>query len=378
MNQDNSQKKNNINDSNVAPTDLRNTDIEMFGQENIPLMSMDRKAAITDFDLSSKNSEFNNIGTVPPNSYTEKEKNKKLNLKKFGFLSLIFIIIGLIGGGIYFYLSSSRKIAETAVITKTIEVSVGEKLSLNLSDYAEFNNIKATNCILNTENVDTTKIGKYTYVISCGVNDYKGTINIVDNKAPTVETKIVLKNIGEEIDVNEFIVSCTDASECSFTLKNFDELKEKMNAEGIYDAFIEVSDKNKNKIVILEKVVVYKEKANSVLHCNYNKIDLVEYKGYYSTDENVVFEKDYATNIFCKNTYYFENKKEYEKLKKEMDENNILEIEGVSGEAYFDDSNQTITLIDLRNVLDNDFFSNHYIDGVEEYYGLFGYTCELY
>ena len=378
MNQNNSKENNNINNSNVAPTDLRNTDIEMFGQENIPIMNMNRMASITDFDITSKNSEFNNIGTVPPGSYTEKVKKKNINFKQFSFIVLIFIVIAIIGGGLYFYLSSTRKVAENAVLTKTVEVNVGEKLPLILDKYAEFRNVKATNCILNTKEVEINKIGTYTYTISCGVNDYKGTIRVVDKKAPEVETKVLFKTIAEELDVNEFIVSCNDYSECVYSLINFDELKDKMKNEGVYEAEIEVSDKEKNKVTIREILIVSQNKPEKTLNCNYKELDLKNYEGTYQMNEMVNFKDNYANLLITKTTFVFEKVEEYNDLKNQVNESNILTIENTSGTPLFENDKLSITLVSINETSKDEFFGSSYYDDAEEYYDLFGYTCQLY
>lgn len=378
MNQNDLKENNNISDSNVAPTDLRKNDIEMFGQENIPLMNMNRKSSISDFGTATSNSEFYNIGTVPPGSFTEKEKKRKINFKHVSFIFLIFVVIALIGGGLYFYLSSTQKVAKSAVLTKTIEVNIGEKLSLKLNDYAEFKNIKATNCILNTKKVDINKIGKYTYIISCGVNDYKGTIKVVDKKAPKVETRILFKRINEELDINEFIVSCEDNSECVYSLENFDVLKENMQKEGIYTAIIEVSDKENNKITIKEILIVSNNNFNQILNCKYKDLELKNYKGIYQTNKVIGFSDDYAEIIVNKTRFVFENDEEYNEIKKQVNKENILTIENSSGTPLFEDDKLVITLISVNEVTETEFFGSSYYDDVEEYYDIFEYTCQTY
>lgn len=363
--------------SNVAPTDLRKTDIEIFGHENIPLMNMDRKTNITDFDLSTLNSEYNNIGIVPPGSFVESTK-KQINIKFILFVLLIIIIIGLIGMGIHFYLSSSKKIAQNAVVTKKLEVSVGDKLSLKLDDYAEFKDINPNNCILDTTNVDTSKVGKYKYTIKCGVNEYKGKIIVLDNKAPQLETKVVFKNVGSDLDVNDFVLSCVDDSKCSFALSNFDTLKEKMQEEGIYTALIQVSDEAGNKMIVSEKLIVNSKNVSHLYVCSYNKINLSNYQGYYFITESINVADNYGDTLITKNIYSIESKSDYNKLKKKVEKNNFLEIEGVTGEAYFNDANQTIELYTMTKVNEVNYFSDGSFYSIQKFYNQMGYNCQTY
>lgn len=363
--------------SNVAPTDLRITDIETFGQENIPLMDMNRKANITDFDLSTLNSLYSNIGTVPPGSFTESTK-KPINIKFILFIILIIVIIGLIGLGIYFYLSSTKNVAQNAVVTKNVEVNIGDKLSLKLEDYAEFKYIKATNCILNIKDVDTSKAGKYNYSIKCGINEYKGKVLVIDNKAPALETKVVFKNIGADLDVNDFVLSCADSSGCSYVLSNFDLLKEKMQAEGVYTALIEASDNEENKITVSEKLIVSNKNVSNVYVCSYDKINLSKHKGYYVINESVTIADNYGDILITKINYTIEKKDDYNKLKKSVDENNNLDIEGLSGEAYFDDVNQTIDLYTVSKVNEVSYFGDGSFYSINNFYSQMGYSCNTF
>lgn len=363
--------------SNVAPTDLRITDIETFGQENIPLMDMNRKANITDFDLSTLNSEYSNIGTVPPGSFTESTK-KPINIKFILFIILIIAIIGLIGLGIYFYLSSTKNVAQNAVVTKNVEVNIGDKLSLKLEDYADFRDIKATNCILNIKDVDTSKAGKYNYSIKCGINEYKGKVLVIDNRAPALETKVVFKNIGADLDVNDFVLSCADSSGCSYALSNFDLLKENMQVEGVYTALIEALDNEGNKVTVSEKLIVSNRNVSNVYVCSYDKINLSKYKGYYVINESVTITDNYGDILITKINYTIERKDDYNKLKKSVDENNNLDIEGLSGEAYFDDVNQTIDLYTISKVNEVSYFGDGSFYSINNFYSQMGYSCNTF
>lgn len=379
MTEDNKMPENeNLESSRIAPTDLRNTDIEMFGQENIPLMNMNRKASITDLGITANNSEFNNIGIVPPGLHAEKEKNRKFNIKQYGFIALIFVIILLIGGGIYFYLSKTRNVAENSVLTKNIEVNIGDKLSLNLNHYADFKNIKATNCILNTKEVNVNKLGTYTYIIKCGINEYKGNISVVDKKAPEVKTKLLFKSPNENLDVSEFILECNDSSECSYELLNFDELKDNMKTNGIYSAEIEVKDKQNNKANVKGNLIVTDNVPDSVLDCSYKELDLKEIKGKYISNEIITLIDSYADSIIIKNKYIIKNKEDYNNLKKQVNENNELTIENVTGNPTFIDSELTIILMNTKKALATDFLGSGEKDDVKEYYDMFGYSCEVY
>lgn len=367
---------NNSNDS-VAPTDLRNTDIETFGQEEIPLINMNRKSKITDFDLSTLNSEYSNIGTTPEGYFTEKPK-KVLNIKTVSIILGIFLVIGIIGFGIYYFLSSTRVVAEDAVRTKNLKISIGNKLSLKLDDYAEFKNMKATNCILDVKNVNINKIGKYKFSIKCGINEYKGNISIIDDKAPDIVTKPAFKNIGQELDVNDFILSCADESECMYELTNFDDLKSKIAEEGIYKANIKTFDKAGNTDSISEMLVVSSKSINKIYICSYNDIELKEYDAIYNVIDSVSFEGDIGTDLVTKFVYKINSREAYDKLKNGVDEKGLLKIGNVSGEAIFFDKTKTINLYTFDTVINSGYFSDNRMDTIQKFYNSLGYSCQLF
>ncbi len=365
-------KEINVSESQVKPTDLKNNNIEMFGQENIPFMNMHRRNNISDVDMPNNN-EFNNIGTIPPGVNTERPP-KKFNINEYLFLIVIIIVIGLIGGGIYYYLSSTRKVAEKAVITKTVTINAGDKLSLKLDDYAKFIDIKATNCVLDLKNVKNDIPGKYSYIISCGVNNYKGTVLVKDTVAPDVETKIVLKKVNNDIDINDFIVECKDSSKCKYELENFEELKENLKTEGVYNAFIKVSDDENNVKTVMEKVIVLEDNYDGILKCNYKNLKLNEYDGGYDVVENVLYKSNFGDKILMQVVFTLNNNEEYKTIKDSINENGEVEIEGITGKAYFLNKNN-IVLETSYMVDDLSYLTNSDMEYIKDFYTRSGYEC---
>lgn len=368
-------KEINVSESQVKPTDLKNNNIEMFGQENIPFMNMHRRNNISDVDMPNNN-EFNNIGTIPPGVNTERPP-KKFNINKYLFLIVIIIVIGLIGGGIYYYLSSTRIVAEKAVITKTVTINAGDKLSLKLDDYAKFIDIKATNCVLDLKNVKNDIPGKYSYIISCGVNNYKGSVLVKDTVAPNLETKIVFKKVNDDVDVNEFIVECKDNSKCKFELENFEELKENLKTEGMYDAFIKVSDDENNVKTVIEKVIVLEDNYDGILKCNYKNLKLNDYDGEYDVVENVLYKSNFGDKILMQVVFTLNNNEEYKTIKDSINENGEVEIEGITGKAYFLNKNN-IVLETSYMVDDLSYLTNNDREYIKDFYTRSGYECAQY
>lgn len=375
MNMDDQNKNVDTNELRLGPTDLNNTNIEKFGQENIPYTNLQRKNHISDIHVVASDG-FNNIGTVPPGTFTE-AMPRKFNFNKLFVIILIFAIILTIGGGIYFYLSSSRKVAEGAVMTKSVTINVGKKLSLKLDDYATFKGINPSNCLLDLSGVKNDVPGKYTYKISCGVNDYKGTLIVEDKLAPAVIARTVLKTLNEDIKVTDFIVSCDDNTECNYELINLDEIKENIKTQGIYDAYINVSDQSGNIKKIIEKVYVSENGESGVMSCHYKKLNLDDYDGFYTIKEDVIYEEDYGKYHVMNILFEFNDSKEYKKVQESINEDGEITIEGITGKAYFLNNN-VLSLITISDVMDVDYFGNSDLSAIQKYYNNSGYSCNTF
>lgn len=375
MNINDQNKKVDNNETKVAPTDLNNTNIEKFGQENIPYINLHRKNHISDIQVVASDG-FNNIGTVPPGTYTE-AMPKKFRFNKLLFTILIFVIILMIGGGIYFYLSSTRQVAENAVITKTVTVSLGEKLSLKLDDYATFKGIKPTNCLLDLSDVKRDIPGKYTYVINCGVNDYKGNLIIEDKQAPSVISRTILKSLNEDIKVTDFIVSCEDSSKCNYELINLEELKEDIKTPGIYDAYINVSDELGNSKKILEKVYVSEFNESGVFSCHYKQLNLDDYDGFYLIKEDIIYEENNGKYQVINILFEFNDSKEYKKIQESINDEGEITIEGITGKAYFLNDNR-VALVTTTNIENVDYIDSVDLSDIQKYYNNSGYSCNTF
>lgn len=172
--------------SRVAPTNLRQTDIDKFGQGNTPSLNKIIGNSYNENIQVNSNSKYINIGKVPPSSSIENleptQPQIKLQLKNLLFTLLIIVCIVAIGGVLYYLLSTSKTRAALAVQTKNLTVPVNAKLSMKLEDYGKFKKVKSSNCILDLKAVNVQKPGIYQYFIECGVNRYKGTIKVINSK----------------------------------------------------------------------------------------------------------------------------------------------------------------------------------------------------
>lgn len=176
---------------------------------------------------------------------------------------------------------------------KELRVELGGKLTNDIEDYLENKDFRYDEYELsNSEYKD--KVGKYSYIVSKkkrSVLDkvlkkktiYYGNIYVVDTVSPVLEVKDIEIKQGEEINLNSFVKSCTDLSECSISSPDESKLTEMQSKVGEYDLNIVGADKYGNtvqkkvhlKVNEVPKVEVKKEvssvgKGNGIAVLNYH------------------------------------------------------------------------------------------------------------
>ncbi len=176
---------------------------------------------------------------------------------------------------------------------KELRVELGGKLTNDIEDYLGNKDFRYDEYELsNSEYKD--KVGKYSYIVSKkkrSVLDkvlkkktiYYGNIYVVDTVSPVLEVKDIEIKQGEEINLNSFVESCTDLSECSISSPDESKLTEMQSKVGEYDLNIVGADKYGNtvqkkvhlKVNEVLKVEVKKEvssvgKGNGIAVLNYH------------------------------------------------------------------------------------------------------------
>ena len=196
------------------------------------------------------------------------------------------MVIGIVG-----VVLLDRQKEETRI--KELRVELGGKLTNNIKDYLGNKDFRYDEYELsNSEYKD--KVGKYSYIVSKkkrSVLDkvlkkktiYYGNIYVVDTVSPVLEVKDIEIKQGEEINLNSFVESCTDLSECSISSPDVSKLIEMQSKVGEYDLNIVGADKYGNtvqkkvhlKVNEVSKVEVKKEvssvgKGNGIAVLNYH------------------------------------------------------------------------------------------------------------
>lgn len=296
------------------------------------------------------NFDIGDIGSIPPVDPTNKNKKKKGG-SKLWFVILIIVFIIAVGALIFYYLRVSKGTLANAVVTKEVKYEMGQELSSNINDYATFKSISGNNCVLNTNNVDVTKAGTYEYSITCGSKVYKGNVIVSDNSAPVVETKTIVKKVNDTLEPKEFISDCNETSECTYSFENTDEVTTNLQTAGVYEFNINVSDSNNNKTTTKVKLIVIDSDIKVYLNCVLSDQTEEGFAGNvtYTDKIGIGYELQYVGVYFKVKDYQASNEEEYNRIKTEYVNNNVLNINNGSGKPIFDDENLTIKIEEILN-----------------------------
>lgn len=289
---------------------------------------------------------FNEIGTVPPIPNgpiatppvmnTEEPKPKKKG-NKLIFVIIIVLLIAAVGVGVYIFLSMSNKTAKISVKTKEVEIEAGSEVSTNIEDYATFTGINSANCSLDTSNITDTSVinAEYSFTVTCGANTYNGTAKIVDKTAPTVVLKEVTVKVGGELEPSDFIETCTDATDCSYTFSDEEVVKGYLNTAASYHVDIIVKDEAGNEVTVTGTLVVTEDDVPEMY------LDCVK------DGETLRFgitQGNFTGSIIRYYTFTFEDASTYNTLKDENKDKTEMTYQNVTGTPSFNDDNYTLTI----------------------------------
>lgn len=316
--------------TNNQMLDFNNFDMPQPGFESIP----------TNFDIGD-------IGSVPPvDPKSKKEKKKKSNA---WFVILVIILILIVGALVFYYLKVSKGTLDKAVTPKDITIEVGTELSADINDYAEFSSISSNNCILNTKEVDSSKLGTYEYRITCGTKSYSGSVYVKDTMSPLVTTKILVKKVGDTVKPEDFIEKCEETTSCTYAYSNAEEVNTSLSQAGTYNIGIIVNDENNNSTTVEAKLVVIESDIKVYLNCVSEPITEETFNGTKTHVHKIGINSELAyAGIYFKNKEFIAStEEEYNNIKNNYINNNVLSINSGVGVPIFDDANLTIGIEEL-------------------------------
>lgn len=248
-----------VEDINVNPVqnDVSTETVAINNINQGPTMPIPDQMPTTDYqsgvstpvDYATPMSDFDQIGTTP-------ELDPRVKGKKGGkgllVLLLLIIILGL-GAGSYYLINIKGIFNSENVVLKQVVSEKGEALSVNINDYATFKNTSSSNCSLNTNEVDVTKEGEYSFTITCGDKSYKGKLTIKDTKAPNINVKTNVILAGTMIEAQSLVISSDEEATYAYAS---DTEKEAYQTAGLKNINVVATDKNNNSKTYSVPVIV--------------------------------------------------------------------------------------------------------------------------
>ncbi len=218
-------------------------------------------------------------------------------------------------------------------------MEIGSEISSNINDYAKFNKYDSNLCTLNTSEIKSTSTlnAEYTFSISCEGNVYRGKVKIVDTVAPRVLLKNVSVGINGEVLAKDFISSCEDKTECSYSFKDEAKVKESLDKEGEYEVEIVAKDTSGNETVAKGKLTVSAAVADIYLICN------KELNGFTETNKFGLVDSTFSKSTTRIYTFKLSDA-EYSGLKESSANTEEITYKNITGKADFNDTDKTLSL----------------------------------
>lgn len=298
----------------------------------------------------SNNNIFESVPTPPSindfNHLPSGKKSKK-KMSKTTIILLVILLICLIGAGVYFVLTSTKNSQSKGsinLISDPLVWELGKDLTSDVSDYANITGFDKSTCKVDTSKVDSTKMGSYDITVICGAISKSGKIVLQDKVAPVVTVREVNVVPGTKVQIEDFIVSCVDSSNCSYALENSSVTLDQMTAtEGNYQFNLIVSDDYNNSTTVSLTLIVSNNAPVKYMRCTPTETEENDINAILSISYNYGINNDNVLVSTEKNyTYTFDVKEDYLKVKNTYDA--ATGIQGIIGVTSFDDDEFVITI----------------------------------
>lgn len=334
-------------------------------------------------EMNPNNNIIQSVPTPPMMNMTNQNgptsEKKKKGISKTTIVVLAILLICLIGAGIYYFLNFGNKKATLSISMKDLSLEMGKELSENASDYATVQGYDVSNCKVDTSKVNIREIGSYDVTVTCGTTSKAGKVIVQDKTAPVVVVKELMVAPGTKVELKDFVVSCNDASNCSYELEDKSiQLDTLVNTEGITKFNVVVSDDYDNKTTMEVTLNVTLQAPVKYMYCTFDAEEDTQYHATRETSYNYGISENeelVSTNKIV--TYTFQEEEDYQKAKNEYESTN--ELNGVSGAVVYDDDEFTITITtsitDLNKEFEVDAFPTLYSE-LKQYHTNQGISCK--
>jgi len=298
------------------------------------------------------------------------DKKKESVIGKIFFVIIILALMAGVAYGVFYYLNLGRKEsfkAKYSIVDKTIYV--GDKVSKDIFDYGNFAQVDISSCALDVSKVDSSKAGEYNYNVICDGSKYTAKIIVKDRTNFLVTTNVLYKQVGDTIDINDFIKG---KDNYTYEFENKDETINLLgSAGGPHIVNIVVDNNQDEKIMVSSVLYVLASSPKFFLTCESNYVDTDNYS-YRVIDK---FAIGNAKNNMDKNLriyeYVFSSQNDYLKALSTVSEG-MITIDGKTGIALQDYEMLTIKVVQnlSKDILNEEYgrtFPTQY-NQIQNYY----------
>ena len=319
--------------------------------------------------------DFNAVPVPPVLENEGKRKKNQEGSKKVLIVLLLFILVGLIGFGVYTLLTMAKKTSVSkSIVTKELKLELGSDLITDIDSYATISGYNKENCTIDLTNINMEKVSTYKYVVTCDKASEEGLVIVDDSTKPEVVTTDLILLPNATVKPEDFIEECIDASNCSY------EFEEVVNTEtlGEQTVTIIVSDEYNNKNTVTASLTISNTAPARYLTCTKKDETL--------SDISATLKDSYKIGIDASDNFYnamrisefiFDNTNAYDTI---IDQYKDTEgIHEIIGKATFNTESHKVilkankTLEELQTELNGNIPQNSNI--LRAFLSSLGYIC---
>ncbi len=329
-----------------------------------------------------------NIGTIPPTPNNNPADKKKIS--KPVFIVIVVVLIAAVAFGVFTVLNRANNKNKVSIQPMDVTINIGDQLSADPTDYAAITGTDVSSCSVNTMNVDTSNAGTYSFTLTCGSDgtEYTGNVIVVDNIGPTLNLNVVYKLVDEDVEIDEFVKSCNDETECKTEFANESALESNLKtAGGPYNVSINASDEAGNVVTVDAPLYVLSYKPSYFLVADNEATDdeetddSLKYK--LTTRDTLAFGNDGTGVVYLdaarrEYIYEFETEDDYNTAVGKKDA--FIKFGDNEGLAIYDDENKTLTIstdLSFKDLQKDDSTLEKTFASIRTYYVNKGYDVQI-
>jgi hypothetical protein len=270
---------------------------------------------------------------------------------------LMLMVCATLFIGLYNYVKNAKKEEKTFTV-KNLDFELGNFFDTNVSDFVvekldNYDEVNLDLSVAKSESENFTKVGEYTFSVSYKDKEYNGKINIKDSIAPSLKLKSQVIKYGEKINIDSFIESCTDLSECKYEFENAEQVK-KIKDSGKYEIGIKATDNFNNSVVMKTTLIIGDKPSNTntnikvesdtkTIQCTGSEYD-DDIKALGIILSTFTFKNNELVSLSEKIVFQYVSLEEYNSVWEDSPKNGTVEVDGLKFLWQLDEAKYTCTL----------------------------------